>query len=116
MMPPLLGHRTFLAVGAGPPACTSHDGTDDWSSLVAPFNVPAPAPRDDLEALAYVLVWLSRGDLPWEGAKSPAELASIKRSTSNSELCRGCPGELLVLTHALHFTALHCTAQPYTHA
>ena len=59
--------------------------------------------RCDIEAIAYVLVYLWRGRLPWQGfrASSRNELAAkigqAKKEVADSDLCRQCPalGEVL---------------------
>lgn len=54
--------------------------------------------RDDLEALGYVLVYLCRGSLPWQGVGEdlkPKErnrlIGRAKRRTKLAELCDGLP-------------------------
>jgi casein kinase 1 len=54
--------------------------------------------RDDLEAIGYVLMYLNRGDLPWQGlrAKNKKEkyqkIMEKKISTSLEDLCKTYPG------------------------
>ncbi|RDI87733.1 ATP-dependent bile acid permease [Venturia inaequalis] len=54
-------------------------------------------PRDDLESLGYVLVYLLRGSLPWQGLKAQQgedidEIVGLKkRETTTKELCEGLP-------------------------
>jgi len=56
--------------------------------------------RDDLEAIGYVLVYLSRGHLPWQGLKAASlieklmRIPEVKRSTALEVLCEGLPDEL----------------------
>jgi len=56
--------------------------------------------RDDLESLGYVMIYLLRGELPWQGtiAKSKEErnkkILEKKIKISSSELCDGFPLEL----------------------
>ncbi|KAF4028661.1 Protein kinase domain [Phytophthora infestans] len=51
----------------------------------------ASSRRDDIESLLYVLVYLMRGNLPWQKASSDAEGAKIKKSTSVEQLCASLP-------------------------
>ena len=55
--------------------------------------------RDDLESLAYVLIYFLRGSLPWQGLgyQSRDLVAESKQETSTFDLCHGLPVEL----HAL---------------
>ncbi len=58
--------------------------------------------RDDLESLAYVLIYLIKGELPWQNISVPSNIKDVKRyknqriletkqSTSMEILCRGVP-------------------------
>ncbi|OQS06847.1 casein kinase I [Thraustotheca clavata] len=47
-----------------------------------------PSRRDDIEALLYVLLYLIKGNLPWQGAASDADGAKLKRDTSLTDLCQ----------------------------
>ena len=55
--------------------------------------------RDDMEALGYMLVYLFKGQLPWQGvnienlADRYREIGFIKRKTKYSELCSQMPTE-----------------------
>ena len=57
--------------------------------------------RDDLESLAYVLIYLGTGTLPWKKMKSKkkdekySKILSIKMNFSNEELLKGLPNEFL---------------------
>ena len=57
--------------------------------------------RDDLESAGYVLIYLLRGHLPWQGidAKNKeekyAKILYKKEITSSEELCRGYPEQLV---------------------
>ena len=48
--------------------------------------------RDDLESLAYILIYFLRGSLPWEGLSNHLIVAS-KQHTSTLDLCHGIPVE-----------------------
>jgi serine/threonine protein kinase len=52
--------------------------------------------RDDLESLAYVLIYLLRGCLPWQDLSSgPRGILKCKRRTKPSNLCHGLPAEFV---------------------
>jgi hypothetical protein len=54
--------------------------------------------RDDLESLAYVLIYLMHGSLPWQNTtgKSTIELLDIRMAIISSTLCKGLPAEFEV--------------------
>ncbi|KZV66614.1 kinase-like protein [Peniophora sp. CONT] len=58
--------------------------------------------RDDMESLAYLLVRLSKGSLPWELEKGTAEgMQAMKRAVNSRSLCAGLPSSILaVIQHA----------------
>ena len=53
--------------------------------------------RDDLECLAYTVIYLYKGELPWQGLKANtksekyAKIMDIKTVTSINSLCSGMP-------------------------
>jgi len=52
--------------------------------------------RDDLESLAYVLIYLANGSLPWQDQKANrrrlnSNICELKQAISSRELCRGLP-------------------------
>ena len=49
--------------------------------------------RDDLESLAYVLIYFMKGHLPWIGVSNQKENLEIKESTSPESLCSHIPQE-----------------------
>jgi hypothetical protein len=54
------------------------------------------ARRDDLESLAYVLMYFLRGSLPWQGLEAATKKQKYdrimeKKMTTPSDLCRGFP-------------------------
>jgi serine/threonine protein kinase len=59
-------------------------------------------PRDDLEALGYIIIYLARGRLPWQGVKATTmpekltKITEIKMHTTVEELCKGLPEEFAV--------------------
>lgn len=73
-------------------------GTATFSSINAHKGI-LQTRRDDLESLGYVLVYLSRGNLPWDGipvTKTSDEMLEnvmkIKIETTLDNLCKGIPG------------------------
>ena len=58
-----------------------------------------PSRRDDLESLGYVLMYLIRGSLPWQGLKAETKakkyerIMNRKQSTTPAVLCEGHPDE-----------------------
>ncbi|CDH57305.1 kinase-like protein [Lichtheimia corymbifera JMRC:FSU:9682] len=61
--------------------------------------------RDDLESLGYVLLYLLRGSLPWQGVKEANQEAKyerieeLKRKTSIAQLCAGFTVEFSIYLH-----------------
>ncbi|ODQ64278.1 kinase-like protein, partial [Nadsonia fulvescens var. elongata DSM 6958] len=59
--------------------------------------------RDDLESLAYVLIYFLRGSLPWQGLKAATKkqkydrIMEKKMTTTTEVLCRGLPNEFAIL-------------------
>ena len=58
-----------------------------------------PSRRDDMESFGYVLIYLMKGKLPWQGLKvktkqeRSTKVCDIKSSISVEKLCKGCPEE-----------------------
>ncbi|KAF8078232.1 kinase-like protein [Lyophyllum atratum] len=58
--------------------------------------------RDDLESLAYVLIYFLRGTLPWQNLEGKTQrqkysrILRVKLRTSSAELCSGLPDELRI--------------------
>ena len=56
--------------------------------------------RDDLESIAYILLYFLRGSLPWQDISDYnredrfKKICEIKKNTSSKELCEGFPEEL----------------------
>ena len=63
-------------------------------------GIPAISPQEDLESLGYMIVYLLRGNLPWEGIRADTEdeeeamILERKRTITPEELCEGLPDEL----------------------
>jgi serine/threonine protein kinase len=73
-------------------------GTARYASLNA-LRGSEQSRRDDMEAIAYVLVFLMRGFLPWEGVRARDEadnaekMLAAKEAISVEQLCEGLPEE-----------------------
>ena len=56
--------------------------------------------RDDLESIAYILLYFLKGSLPWQGLKVNnkddryRKICEKKKNTTSKELCQGYPREL----------------------
>jgi casein kinase I family protein HRR25 len=86
-------------------------GTARYASISTHLGVEQ-ARRDDLEALAYVLVYFLRGVLPWQGQTAPTRKQKYDRimekkiATSTEDLCGDLPDEFRIFldyTRALCF-------------
>jgi serine/threonine protein kinase len=60
---------------------------------------PEQGRRDDLESIGYCLMYMLRGDLPWQGLESGSKAETFKKilecklNTPLDELCKGFPPE-----------------------
>ncbi|KAK2160129.1 hypothetical protein NP493_1667g00046 [Ridgeia piscesae] len=89
----MLGSR-FPSCRPPSPGC-SNIGTPRYSSIRA-HDTSDLGPSDDLEAFAYVCVYLFRGSLPWQGLRfeDPLEKrARIKQLKVEMTTCQGMPDE-----------------------
>ncbi|CAK4128031.1 unnamed protein product [Aphanomyces euteiches] len=67
-------------------------GTPSFLSINC-HNGSTPSRRDDIEALLYVCLYLIRGELPWQSAKSDTEGARLKSEIPLDSLCENLTGE-----------------------
>lgn len=76
----------------------SFAGTTRYASVHA-HRCRTPSFRDDMESVGYMLVYMAKGLLPWQGiqASSPEErmelVANMKESIEPEQLCSGLPEE-----------------------
>lgn len=71
-------------------------GTPSFASLAALLGM-RQFPKDDLESLGYVIVWLLRGKLPWESYVEQSNLSGLKTMkfhASVRSICQDCPDEM----------------------
>jgi len=75
-------------------------GTPTFASVYAHLGCEQSR-RDDLESLAYILIYLGTGTLPWKGIKSKikdekySKILSLKMNLNSEELLKGLPSELM---------------------
>ncbi|EAY00919.1 CK1 family protein kinase [Trichomonas vaginalis G3] len=76
-------------------------GTARYSSVSTHLGIEQSR-RDDLEALAYVLIFFLKGRLPWQGQKAESQkqknklIAEVKCTTPIEELCSDLPKEFSI--------------------
>lgn len=75
-------------------------GTARYASVHTHLGIEQ-ARRDDLESLGYVLVYLYRGELPWQGIRVQnkkqkyAKIRDKKQNITTRELCRDMPSQMV---------------------
>lgn len=76
-------------------------GTARYASIAAHSNVEQGR-KDDMESIAYILIYLYKGKLPWQGIKHKDKkeryrlIGEKKEKTNEDELCEGMPREFCV--------------------
>ncbi|KAK7867277.1 hypothetical protein R5R35_000258 [Gryllus longicercus] len=76
-------------------------GTARYASINAHIGIEQSR-RDDMESLGYVLMYLNRGSLPWQGLKGATKtqkyekICEKKMSTPVEVLCKGFPAEFAI--------------------
>jgi len=76
-------------------------GTARYASLNTHLGIEQSR-RDDLEGIAYVLLYFLRGSLPWQGLKASTKnkryqcIKEVKQATTIETLCQGFPQEFAV--------------------
>jgi serine/threonine protein kinase len=82
-------------------------GTAMFASISAHLGLEISR-RDDMESLAYILIYFLRGSLPWTSLRSDDRdlILQSKRATSVDDLCTALPSEFasfLAYTRSLAF-------------
>ena len=74
-------------------------GTARYASINAHLGFQQSR-RDDLEAIMYMLIYLVKGELPWQGLKAKnkheknSQIMECKMATPELLLCKGLPNEI----------------------
>lgn len=73
-------------------------GTTRYASIAAHLGNEISR-KDDLESLAYVIIFLAKGQLPWQNlnvseSEKTKKVGELKIKTSVEELCKGLPEEI----------------------
>ncbi|CAJ1399981.1 unnamed protein product [Effrenium voratum] len=93
----------------------SMTGTARYASVNAHRGIEQSR-RDDIEAIGYVLIYFSRGQLPWQGFQAANKeekyhkIMECKQSTSVDALCKGCPS--VFVSYMNYATALRFEDRP----
>ncbi|THH32214.1 hypothetical protein EUX98_g1979 [Antrodiella citrinella] len=81
-------------------------GTQEYASINVHLH-HTPTRRDDIESLAYTMVKLLRGTLPWYNTRLGSDCLRIKRAWSGHRLCSGFPsvfGDFVEYARGLGFS------------
>lgn len=76
-------------------------GTARYASIAAHEGLELSR-RDDLESIGYILVYLAKGKLPWQGIKNKDKkkryklIEEMKKRETIESLCKGMPREFLI--------------------
>lgn len=76
-------------------------GTARYASIASHRN-QEQSRKDDLESIAYILIYMYKGKLPWQGIKHKEKkeryrlIGEKKASVKPEELCEGMPKEFLI--------------------
>lgn len=76
-------------------------GTARYASIAA-HNNAEQGRKDDLESIAYILIYMYKGKLPWQGVKHKDKkeryklIGEKKEKMTEEELCEGMPREFCV--------------------
>jgi serine/threonine protein kinase len=76
-------------------------GTARYASIAAHTNCEQSR-KDDLESIAYILIYMFKGKLPWQGIKHKDKkeryrlIGEKKQKTTPEDLCSGMPKEFVV--------------------
>lgn len=95
-------------------------GTARYASVNTHLGVEQSR-RDDLESLAYMLIYFLKGVLPWQGLKAATKkqkydrISERKMSTPVEILCKGCPS-MCCLSSLVSCTAEFATFLNYSRA
>jgi serine/threonine protein kinase len=87
-------------------------GTARYTSINTHLGIEQSR-RDDVEAIAYVLIYLLRGALPWMGIKADTRqqkyerIAEMKIVTTPDALCQGLPNEFVLFSPRSREAQLH---------
>ena len=92
-------------------------GTARYASINTHIGIEQSR-RDDLESLGYVLMYFTRGSLPWQGLKANTKkqkyekIMEKKMSTPIEGLCKGYPGEAEFRSYFEYCRALRFDDKP----